>query len=194
MTEPDEGKWRIRAGVGLVIHAPLSAERRAIVEAESQREAEQERRAAELAAELRADAEIERAAEWQRLGHRPRTQQEFLADVSFAQDRADAAESRREREAAELAAQPPPHRPTIWEQKLERQQAHAHAIVEPASKGDVRKLSQSIASLASKVGILGRRRSAEQDYSQPQNYRAEQGYHEPRNYTRNSGQIVRGPY
>jgi hypothetical protein len=34
MTKPDEVGWRVRTGAGLVIHAPLSAARRAVVERE----------------------------------------------------------------------------------------------------------------------------------------------------------------
>ena len=57
------------------------------------------------------------------------------------------------------------------------------------------KLSQSIASLASKVGLLGRRRAAEQE--SPEEYARAYGgsYHQPRDYVRNSGgYVIRGPY
>ena len=186
MSEPDEVGWRIRSGVGLLLFAPLSDARRDLIE----RETEKERLQAEREAELRADAVAERLGDLRRKGYEPKTQQEFLEQVSRAQDRADAVEARREREAAEMAGQPPPHRPTIWEQKLERQQAHAHAIVEPASKQDVSKLSSSIASLAAKVVSLGRRRSEEQDYDYDLG-----DSQQPRYYVRNSGGfIVRGPY
>jgi hypothetical protein len=53
----------------------------------------------------------------------------------------------------------------------------------PATVSDMDKLVQKVQQLASKVGILGRRRSADQ------------GYHQPRNYVRNSGgYVIRGPY
>ena len=52
------------------------------------------------------------------------------------------------------------------------------------------KLSQSIASLASKVGLLGRRRSAEQE--SPEEY--ERNYGGGIRFRNGGGYIVKGPY
>ena len=109
-------------------------------------------------------------------------------------DRVDRIEQRREREAAEELGKPEP-RLSRWELKREQTAAAAAGLVEPASKADVSKLSQSITSLASKVGLLGRRR-AEQRESSPEEYarKCGDGYHQPRNYVRNSGgYITKGP-
>jgi hypothetical protein len=105
---------------------------------------------------------LKRAAELRRQGHELHSVADTLNRASFGQDRADAAERRREKAAAEELGQPEP-RLNRWELKREQQQREAAAIITPASKADVSKLSQSITSLASKVGLLGRRRSAEQE-------------------------------
>ena len=53
----------------------------------------------------------------------------------------------------------------------------------PATQADVLKLSQTVTSLASKVGLLGRRRSAEGG-----------GYQQPRQVDRDGGRIIGRPY
>ena len=155
--DPDPG-WRVRVGCWLLEFTPMSDERRAAFD----REAERERAQAELEAQQRREAAVERRWHLQRQGVEPHSVADVLARASFGQDRQDAAERRREKEAAELLGQPEP-RLNRWELKREQQQREAEAIITPASKADVSKLSQSITSLASKVGMLGRRRSAEQE-------------------------------
>ena len=155
--DPDPG-WRVRIGVGLLAHTPMSPERKAQFDKEAEREA----KALELEEQARRDAALERRWDLQRQGVEPHSVADVLARASFGQDRQDAAERRREKEAAELLGQPEP-RLNRWELKREQQQREAEAIITPASKADVSKLSQSITSLASKVGMLGRRRSAEQE-------------------------------
>jgi hypothetical protein len=49
VTEPDEVGWRVRAGASLLIHTPMSDERREAF----RREEERERKAAEFEAEQR---------------------------------------------------------------------------------------------------------------------------------------------
>ncbi len=75
-----------------------------------------------------------------------------------------------------------------WELQREHREADAKALITPASKADVSKLSQTISSLANSVNLLKRRRS--------ESVAPEQGYsQQPRYYVRNSGgQITRGPY
>lgn len=184
VTEPDEGPgWRVRMGVGLLADAPLNPALREAHRREDEREAQR----AQLEAELQVDRDLERAAELRRQGHEFHSVADTLARASFGQDRTDAVERRREKEAAELLGQPEP-RLNRWELKRE-QQREAEAVITPASKADVSKLSQSITSLASKVGLLGRRRSAEQESSEEyaRNYGSGIRY-------RNSGQIIGGPY
>jgi hypothetical protein len=65
VTVPDEVEepgWRVQVGVGLVAHAPLSDERRALIA----REAEKERKAAEFEEEQRRPAALERRWELER--------------------------------------------------------------------------------------------------------------------------------
>jgi hypothetical protein len=145
MTEPGS-EPRIRVGVGLVEFAPFSAERRELIRRESEREAERDRKAAELAAELRSDRDIERNAELLRQGRVPRTQEQFLADVSFAQDRADAAERRREEAHADFFGKP---RPSTWrkelaDRKAAREEREEAEKTTPASAAEVKGLKQQI--------------------------------------------------
>jgi hypothetical protein len=177
MTEPESTR-RIRAGCGLLAHTPMSDERRAAFD----REEERERKAAEFEAEQRRQAALEGRWELERQGVVAHMVADVFRSASFGMDRADAIEARRQREVDELAGKPSKPLPPLdtFPMKKERLLRKVEA---PATKGDVAKLSQSVASLASKVGLLGRRRSAKQDYP-PQ-----------RDYVRNSGRyIVRGPY
>jgi hypothetical protein len=60
----------------------------------------------------------------------------------------------------------------------------------PATQADVSKLSQSVTSLASKVGLLGRRRSEQRE--SPEEYARAYGDSGVR--IRSGGPVVRGPY
>jgi hypothetical protein len=182
--------WRVWSGAGLLRDAPLGDGLRLA----HAREDERERQAAQRAAELRAQAVAEKLGELRMAGREPRTQAEFLAEVSRAQDRQDKIDAKREAEAAELMGKPEP-RLHPWELKQQQQQREAEALITPASKADVSKLSQSVTSLASKVGLLGRRQSEEQDSSG----RRESPEEYARAYCsgvrmRNGGGIIRGPY
>jgi hypothetical protein len=188
--EPDESNWRITMGFGLLEHCPLSPERKEII----RREAEREARAAEFEAEQRRTAALERRWELERQGITAHSHEDVLARMSYGADRTDRIEARREKEAAEQLGQPEP-RINRWELKREQQQREAEALITPASKADVSKLSQSITSLASKVGLLGRRRSEQLETPEEYARNYGDGYHSPRNYVRNTGgHILRGPY
>jgi hypothetical protein len=195
VTGPGDGEvgWRIRSGAGLLSAAPLNAELREA----HRKEDERERRAAELEAQLRADAVLDRKAELLRQGHVPRTQEEFLAQVGWAQDRQDAVDAQREKAAAELLGKPVP-RLDKYQMKAEAAEREKAKETAPATQADVSKLSQSITSLASKVGMMGRRRSAEQvSPGAPRRRESPEKY--ARAYGsgvrfRNGGPVVRGPY
>jgi hypothetical protein len=148
VSEPGEveGAWRVRMGVGLIQDVPMSDERRELIRRQSEREAERDRRDAELAAQLRADARIERVAELQRRGVQPRTVDETLAQASFAHDREDAAERRREREAAELLGNPKPRASValLAAAKAEREARKPAAEVTPATEADVERKFASL--------------------------------------------------
>ena len=134
MTEP-ESTWRIRSGVGLLSAAPMSPERRALFD----KEAERERKAAELEAEQRREAAAEHRGDLLMRGVEPHSVQEVLERASFGQDRADAVEARREREAAERFGKPTPHQThaLLAAAKAERKEREAEAESTPASKADV---------------------------------------------------------
>ena len=143
MTEPDEApSWRIRVGGGLLSAAPLNDELREA----HRKEDERERQQAEFAAQLRADAEIERNAELQRQGHRPRTQEEFLAQVGHAQDRQDAIEAKRLKAGAEAQGQPEP-RLNRWEVKANVAAYEAKRETTAATKADARELQNQVTGL-----------------------------------------------
>jgi hypothetical protein len=137
---PAEPGWRVRTGVGLVIHAPLSDERRALVERESAKEAAAEK----LAAELRSDRELERAPELRRQGYEFHSVADTLARASFGQDRADAAEAKRVKAGAEAQGLPEP-RFDRWESKANVAAAEAAREVTPATKADARELQSQVA-------------------------------------------------
>ncbi len=181
MTEPDEVGWRVQIGTGLVVHTPMSDERRELFRREEEREA----KAAELEAEQRREAAFERRWELQRQGVEPHSVQDVLARASFGQDRQDAVERRREREAAEELGKPIPAHLKLDKYQMKRDGEEREKAKEttPATQADVSKLAGKVGSLTSAVNLLKRRRSAEQDY------------HQPRDYVRNSGgYITRGPY
>jgi hypothetical protein len=135
MTEPDEGEgWRVRLGVSLLAAAPLSDALREAHRKEDEKERAQLEREAE---QRRADA-AERAADLAFRGVVPRTPAEVFEQVSFAQDRQDAVEARREREAAELLGRPKPtvHK-LLADAAAERKQREAELEATPASKAEV---------------------------------------------------------
>jgi hypothetical protein len=109
-----------------------------------------------------------------------------LARASFGQDRQDAVERRREREAAELLGKPEP-RLNRFEVKANVAAYEAEREVTAATQSELRELQGQVTGLKAAIHGLKhgrRRRSAEQDY--PQQSREA--------VARNSGQIVRGPY
>jgi hypothetical protein len=150
---PAEPGWRVRTGVGLVIHAPLSDERQAIIA----REAEKERKALELEEQARRDAALERRWDLQRQGVVAHSVSDVLASASFGMDRADKAEERREREAAEVLGKPAKPWFDKWESKANVAAAEAAREVTPASKADLRQLESAITSLKAKLHALGGR-------------------------------------
>jgi hypothetical protein len=90
----------LAGGFGRVEFAPMSDERRAIIA----RETEKERKAAELEEQARRDAALERRWKLERQGVVPHSVADVLARAPYGMDRADKAEERREREAAECWA------------------------------------------------------------------------------------------
>jgi hypothetical protein len=110
--DPDPG-WRVRVGCSLVEFAPMSAERRELIRQESEREAQ----AAELDAQQAREAAYEKRWELERHGVVPVSVADRLALASFGMDRADKAEERREREAAEILGKPAEPRFDKWESK-----------------------------------------------------------------------------
>jgi hypothetical protein len=150
MTAPgeDEGPgWKVSVGVGLVQFAPMSDERRALVA----REAEKERLQAERDEEMRQQALVERRGELLMQGYRPRTQQELFQQVSFGQDRADAAERQREKAAAELLGQPKPRqRPPVWEIAAKQRELDDYEQT-PATVARGHEVQGALASLKAKI-------------------------------------------
>ena len=116
-SDPDPG-WRIRAGGGLLLAQPLSESLRLAHQREDEREAAQLERDREMRAQLAA----ERRAELLMAGHTPKTQQELFQQVSWAQDRQDAADRKAEERAAELAGRPPAYLGLLKEAAAERKQ------------------------------------------------------------------------
>ena len=189
MTEPEEVGWRVRSGGGLLIHAPMSDERRAIID----REAEKERKAAEFEEEQRRQAALERRWELERQGVVPHTVQDVLARLSYAADRTDRIEARKEREAAEQLGLPEP-RLNRWETKQKQQAAAAKALIEPASKADVSKLSAAISQIKSKLSGRSESISAggERTQESPEEYA--RNYGSSIHFRNGGGYIVKGPY
>jgi hypothetical protein len=145
MTEqvwPPEPGWRVRSGAGLLLHAPLSDERRAAFD----REAEKERLQAERDAEMRSTAAAERLGELRMAGRVPRTPQELFADQAFAEARQDAVEAKRAEANADFYGKP---RPSTWQKELaaataERKQREAELEATPASKGEFDRLKRKL--------------------------------------------------
>jgi hypothetical protein len=136
VAEPDEGPgWRVRVGVSLLQFTPMSPERRALFDKEEERE----RRALEDEAGQRRAAALERRQEMEFRGTAsPRSHAEVLQAASFGMDRADAAERRREEQAAELLGKPrPTYVALLREAKEARKEREAAAEVEPASKAEL---------------------------------------------------------
>jgi hypothetical protein len=146
MTEPDEGPgWRIRVGGGLLAAAPLSDALRLAHE----REDERERAQLERDREMRAQAAVERRGELLMQGHTPKTQAELFQQVSWAQDRQDAADRRREEAAAERLGKPPAYLGLLREAAAEREARKAELEATPASKAELdrglKKLANTVA-------------------------------------------------
>jgi hypothetical protein len=107
-------------GAGLLVHAPLGD---ALREAH-RKDDERERLQAERDAEMRSTAAAERLGELRMAGRVPRSQAEVLADQAFAEARLDAAEAKREREAAELRGK---GKPRQWVTELAAVKAEREA-------------------------------------------------------------------
>jgi hypothetical protein len=150
--ELEEPGWRVRMGAGLLVHTPMSPERRALFDKEAEREA----KALEFEGQARRDAALERRWELERQGVVPHSHADVLARLSYGADRTDKIEERRAREAGEILGQPEP-RTTRWELKREQQAAAAKALIEPASKADVGKLSATVSQLKAKLHSLSGR-------------------------------------
>ena len=163
--EPDESGWRVRIGFGLVQDAPFSAERRAVVEREAEREAEQERRRAAFAAEHQTDAEIERIAELRRQGYEPRTRAQLFEQVSRAMDRQDKIDAKNEERTR-----------AAREDADGERHAQRVAQLEADLATERRAHSRTSSQYHAAVDGWGRERQRNQS--------SEHGYQQPRNYTR----------
>jgi hypothetical protein len=145
MTEElDEPGPRIRVGVGLVIHTPMSDERRALFDKED----EKERLQLEREAEQRRAYAAERVADLAFRGVAPTSVDERLQSASFGMDRADAVEARREREAAETLGRPKPtvHK-LLADTKAEREARQAVEETTPVSKAELGRKLQALKDL-----------------------------------------------
>lgn len=120
---PAEPGWRVRIGVSLLSDAPLNPALREAHRKEDEREVQR----AQLEAELRADRDLERAAELHRQGHELHTVADTLARAAFGQDRQDAVERRREREAAEELGKPIPEHLQLNKYQMKREQQQREA-------------------------------------------------------------------
>jgi hypothetical protein len=151
---PDGGDpgWRVRFGVGLLADAPMGEAQRATI----QREEERERKAAELEEQQRQEAAVERRWMLAQQGVTPMTHAEILARASFAQDREDAAERRREREAAEELGKPIPEHLVLNKYQMKREQAAREAAKEttPATVAEVGAVQQQVQKLKSAIHAI----------------------------------------
>ena len=120
---PAEPGWRVRIGVSLLSDAPLNPALREAHRKEDEREVQR----AQLEAELRADRDLERAAELHRQGHELHSVADTLARAAFGQDRQDAVERRREREAAEELGKPIPEHLQLNKYQMKREQQQREA-------------------------------------------------------------------
>jgi hypothetical protein len=145
VTESDEGAWRVRVGVGLLQHTPMSPERRALFDKEAEREA----KAIADEAEARRQAALERRQELEFRGvASPRSHAEVLQAASFGMDRADAQERRREREAAEILGRPKPTvNKLLHDAKAEREARQAVEETTPVSKAELGRTLQALKDL-----------------------------------------------
>jgi hypothetical protein len=148
----DDGEvgWRVRTGAGLLSAAPLNAELREA----HQREDEKERKQAESAAALREQQRAERVGELRMAGYEPRTQEEFLRAVGWAQDRQDAVEAQREEAHVDLFGK---GRPSTWRKELaDRKKAREERAeaekTTPATVGEAKGLQRQIDTLIQNLG------------------------------------------
>jgi hypothetical protein len=81
--ELEEPGWRVRMGAGLLVHTPMSPERRALFDKEAEREA----KALEFEGQARRDAALERRWELERQGVVPHSHADVLARLSYGADR-----------------------------------------------------------------------------------------------------------
>lgn len=151
MTAPDDGEdvWRIRAGCGLLAHAPMSPERRALFDKEEEREA----RAAELEEQQRREAAVERRWELERQGVVPHTIDDVFKNQARGERRADNIEAKREAAAAEILGKPEP-RLNRWEVKASVAATAAEREATPASQADARELQSQVTKLKGALSDL----------------------------------------
>jgi hypothetical protein len=143
---PEDVGWRVRSGAGLLIHTPMSPERRAAFD----REEERERKAVELEEETRRTAALEHRWELERRGVVPHTVGDVLQSAAFGMDRTDRIEARKEREGREAQGLPEP-RLNRWEVEASVAAAEAEREVTAATQAELRKVKQATESGLSEV-------------------------------------------
>jgi hypothetical protein len=98
---------------------------------------------------MRSTAAAERLGELRMAGRVPRSQAEVLADQAFAEARLDAAEAKREREAAELRGKGKPRQwvTELAAVKAEREARQAAEATTPVTQAEAKGLQQQIGNL-----------------------------------------------
>jgi NADPH-dependent glutamate synthase beta subunit-like oxidoreductase len=143
---PEDQGWRIRAGVGLLAHTPMSPERRALFD----KETEKERQAAELEQQQARERAVERRWELERQGITAHSIGEVLTNAAVALDRQDRRDAAAENRAAEELGKP---RPTVnkllADAKAEREARNAVWESTPVS---IAELGRTVQKLKDVVG------------------------------------------
>jgi hypothetical protein len=139
---PAEVGWRVRSGAGLLLHTPMSPERRA----QFDREAEREARALEFEAEQARERAIEKRWELQRQGIEAHSVGDVLQSAALAQDRQDRRDQKDDEQYTERFGH---GRPRQWvsqlaDAKREREQREAAAEVEPVSKAELGRVAKKV--------------------------------------------------
>jgi hypothetical protein len=154
MAVTEEGsEWRIRSGAGLLVHCPMSPERRAAFD----REAEKERLQAERDAELRQQAAVEHRGELLMQGVTPTSVAERLAAVAAAADRQDRRDKAAEERYQEQFGQGRPGRTPVFallaEAKAKREAIEAEAESTPVSEAELgRKFDKLKTTIENSIG------------------------------------------
>jgi hypothetical protein len=171
------------------MHMPMSDAQREAVRAETEKERERDEAAATVAAQLKREADAERDWYMQRHGLEPVT----VADVLARADRGLRKLDKQLNPAQELDDDERAPRTTRWETKQMQQAAAAKALIEPASKADVGKLSATVSQLKAKLHSLSGR-SEEVSPGASRRTESPEEYARDSIHIRNGGGIVRGPY